>query len=247
MNKILDICFEGKARINPQQFKQINEEISSDTVLSVMGLFRERLPCSENFWRYKRNYDLHMKSTAESTGAATAVRETKRIASPKMRHVRALSPYAQMNQESAGGGKSFLSSIAGGAGGGFAAMVKKGGESNITAQRAEFQQKLDKIKKLQAKKKTDGGDAEMDNEGDESDGEETILVQPAAQQQLQTSDINMTDEEAAQNIPLNLLKSNQKKEKFIVQTGQMSPGGRQALEAPLSPGASFAMRDHSFK
>lgn len=39
----------------------MNEEISSDTVLALMGLFRERLPCSENFWRYKRNYDLYLK------------------------------------------------------------------------------------------------------------------------------------------------------------------------------------------
>jgi hypothetical protein len=31
-------------------------------VLSVLLLFRERLPCSENYWRYKRNYDLHVKS-----------------------------------------------------------------------------------------------------------------------------------------------------------------------------------------
>ena len=30
-------------------------------VLSVLLLFRERLPCSENYWRYKRNYELHMK------------------------------------------------------------------------------------------------------------------------------------------------------------------------------------------
>jgi hypothetical protein len=59
--KILDACFEGRQRIDPTQFKRMNEDISSDTVLAVLGLFRERLPCSENFWRYKRNYDLHMK------------------------------------------------------------------------------------------------------------------------------------------------------------------------------------------
>lgn len=29
-------------------------------LLSVLNLFREKLPCSENFWRYKRNYELHM-------------------------------------------------------------------------------------------------------------------------------------------------------------------------------------------
>jgi len=30
-------------------------------VLAVLSLFRERLPCSENYWRYKRNYELHMQ------------------------------------------------------------------------------------------------------------------------------------------------------------------------------------------
>jgi hypothetical protein len=94
----------------------MNEEISSDTVLAVLGLFRERLPCSENFWRYKRNYDLHMKNLQlsqnggaegsvdqQSMGPRSADGESmisnassmKRIASPKMRHVRALSPYSR--------------------------------------------------------------------------------------------------------------------------------------------------------
>lgn len=95
MNKILETCFEGKTRINPAQFKRINEEISSDTVLSIIGIFRERLPCSQNFWRYKRNYDQHMR---EKQGGALDT-TTRRIASPKMRHVRALSPYTRMQQE----------------------------------------------------------------------------------------------------------------------------------------------------
>jgi len=69
MNNILEICFEGKQRIDPSYFKKMNEEISSDTVLAVMSLFRERLPCSENFWRYKRNYDLHMKMMMQNQGA----------------------------------------------------------------------------------------------------------------------------------------------------------------------------------
>ena len=76
---------------------------SSDTVLAVLNLFRERLPCSENFWRYKRNYDLHVKinqnqganADAVSVMSAGSSTKTKRIASPKMRHVRALSPYSR--------------------------------------------------------------------------------------------------------------------------------------------------------
>jgi len=62
MYKILDMCFGAKEKINLQEFQKINEEISSDMLLSVLNLFREKLPCSENFWRYKRNYELHMKN-----------------------------------------------------------------------------------------------------------------------------------------------------------------------------------------
>ena len=54
--------------IDVAKFKKINEEISSDTLMSVLGLFRERLPCAENFWRYKRNYDQLM--TNQSSGPA---------------------------------------------------------------------------------------------------------------------------------------------------------------------------------
>ena len=105
MNNILNICFEGKQRVNTADFRKINEEISSDTVLAVLGLFRERLPCSENFWRYKRNYDLHVKILNENKpkeevpanvdgNGVVYGSSIKRVASPKMRHVRALSPYA---------------------------------------------------------------------------------------------------------------------------------------------------------
>jgi len=99
MNQILDACFEGKQRIDVNGFKKINEEISSDSVLAIKGLFRERLPCSENFWRYKRNYDLHMKmmnnsGRSEGTGRSSPT-TTKKIAFPQMKHVRVLSPYSR--------------------------------------------------------------------------------------------------------------------------------------------------------
>jgi len=46
----------------------MTEEKTSDMVLSVLSLFRERLPCSENFWRYKRNFELHMKMIEKNGG-----------------------------------------------------------------------------------------------------------------------------------------------------------------------------------
>ena len=47
-----------------EEFQAITETKTSDMVLSVLLLFRERLPCSENYWRYKRNYEMHMRILA---------------------------------------------------------------------------------------------------------------------------------------------------------------------------------------
>jgi hypothetical protein len=57
---VLDHCFGEKEKLNLQDFKEITENVTSDMVLSVLSIFRERLPCSENYWRYKNNYELHM-------------------------------------------------------------------------------------------------------------------------------------------------------------------------------------------
>ena len=65
MYKILDLCFGEQTKISFKDFLKINEEIASDSLLSVLNIFREKLPCSENFWRYKRNYELHMQSQQE--------------------------------------------------------------------------------------------------------------------------------------------------------------------------------------
>jgi len=62
MFAILDLCFEEKTEISQEDFLKITETKTSDMVLSVLSLFRERLSCSENYWRYKCNYEIHMKS-----------------------------------------------------------------------------------------------------------------------------------------------------------------------------------------
>ena len=84
-------------------------------LLSVLNLFREKLPCSENFWRYKRNYELHIKALKqqkeEEESEESKMKVDKRLspqlndlsldsntqkrvlASPKMSKIRPLSPY----------------------------------------------------------------------------------------------------------------------------------------------------------
>jgi hypothetical protein len=60
MYSILKLCFGQKKSLSQPEFKQITETVSSDMVLSVLSLLRERLPCSENYWRYRRNFELTM-------------------------------------------------------------------------------------------------------------------------------------------------------------------------------------------
>lgn len=60
MYSIFKLCFGQKKSLSQPEFKQITETVSSDMVLSVLSLLRERLPCSENYWRYRRNFELTM-------------------------------------------------------------------------------------------------------------------------------------------------------------------------------------------
>jgi len=77
--KTIDLCFGHKKKLNEEEFKKVNEEIASDTLLSVLNIFRDKLPCSENFWRYKRNYDLHRRETLnlENSNAFTSADSVK--------------------------------------------------------------------------------------------------------------------------------------------------------------------------
>lgn len=82
MYKILDICFDGKIKIDFKEFSKINEEIASDMLLSVLNLFRQKLPCSENFWRYKRNYELHMQSVEKDESKSGTSASKNKMTSP---------------------------------------------------------------------------------------------------------------------------------------------------------------------
>ena len=71
-------------------------------LLSILNLFREKLPCSENFWRYKRNFekkacqglkiDIGAEGRSEDSNPGY-----KEYASPVMKKLRPLSPYTQGN------------------------------------------------------------------------------------------------------------------------------------------------------
>ena len=59
----------------------------------------------------------------------------------------------------------------------------------------------------------------------------------------------MDEEIQCSDIPITSFKSNniEKKERFIQPAGQLSPKGQMQIDAPLSPTASYAMRDTQFR
>lgn len=66
MHKVINDCFEDNKSISLSKFRSITETKSSDMLLVMLGLFRERLPCSNNYWRFKRSYDSQVSQKASS-------------------------------------------------------------------------------------------------------------------------------------------------------------------------------------
>jgi len=48
----IEKIFEGRESLNIKQFTEIIEKVSSEMLLTIMTLVQERLPCSENFFRF---------------------------------------------------------------------------------------------------------------------------------------------------------------------------------------------------
>ena len=61
-----------------------------------MSVFREKLPCSDNYYRYLKNYEKILEQDTKK------VAEKKIIASPKM--LSRLSPSLKLSPRAAGGG-----------------------------------------------------------------------------------------------------------------------------------------------
>jgi hypothetical protein len=68
-------------------------------VLSVLSLLRERLPCSENYWRYRRNFEIQMKqknaADPSNPGVMQEMAKPKVLAPSHLSFVKNLSQYSQ--------------------------------------------------------------------------------------------------------------------------------------------------------
>jgi len=83
---MVDVCFGKKDKLNLEEFQKISENKSSDMLLVVLNLLREKLPCSENFYNFQDEFARQMAAEGKAPE-----QKTKKLASPMMR---SLSPTA---------------------------------------------------------------------------------------------------------------------------------------------------------
>lgn len=69
-----------------------------------MLLLQSSIPCSENFNRYKRNYEKYLISNPDTKDASRSEAEVRMIASPRL--MSKLKPFDQMNLNVGGGPES---------------------------------------------------------------------------------------------------------------------------------------------
>ena len=68
ISELLDLVFDNKEKLNLEEFQKINEEQTSDMLVTVLTLLRDKLPCSEMFYKYQREFE--EKAIKEGGGKA---------------------------------------------------------------------------------------------------------------------------------------------------------------------------------
>jgi len=66
IQNLITEVFGSKKRISLEEFKRINMEETSEMFLSIIILLQNSLPCTENFFRYQKNFEKYI--TTEEGG-----------------------------------------------------------------------------------------------------------------------------------------------------------------------------------
>jgi len=76
----LEQVFEHSEQINFAEYDRINREVSSEMFYSVMFTLHERLPCTQNFFKLKRDYRRNLDHSPISPHAIKAIASPKYVA-----------------------------------------------------------------------------------------------------------------------------------------------------------------------
>jgi len=93
ISELLDLVFEGKDKLGLEEFQKINEEHTSDMLVTVLTLLRDRLPCSETFYKYQKEFEAKATRVKKDEETKVSPKKTKTIASPRI--LKSLSPLAR--------------------------------------------------------------------------------------------------------------------------------------------------------
>lgn len=94
ISELLDLAFKGKDKLSLEDFQDVNENHTSDMLVTVLTLLRDKLPCSETFYKYQREFEEKMgKDSSSSGGGSGKIKKQKTIASPRI--LKSLSPLAR--------------------------------------------------------------------------------------------------------------------------------------------------------
>ena len=58
-NLVLEV-FGAKQRVNLAEFSRINQQVTSEMFLALLILLQNSLPCTENFYRYQKNFERYI-------------------------------------------------------------------------------------------------------------------------------------------------------------------------------------------
>jgi len=96
IENLISEIFGAKKRLSFEEYVRINQEITSEMFLSIIILLQQKLPCSENFYRYKKNYEKYMVTNKDAGDQLKPETDKPQlIASP--RHISKLSPIQSLN------------------------------------------------------------------------------------------------------------------------------------------------------
>mmetsp|Transcript_19109 Transcript_19109/g.22031 ORF Transcript_19109/g.22031 Transcript_19109/m.22031 type:complete len:786 (-) Transcript_19109:37-2394(-) len=84
ISSLIDLTFKKKDKINLEEFQDINENITSDMLVTVLTLLKDKLPCSEMFYKLQADFEEKMNAEKKADGKTPEVKKQKTIASPRI-------------------------------------------------------------------------------------------------------------------------------------------------------------------
>lgn len=113
ISDLLELAFSKKDKMNLEEFQKFNEEETSDMLVTVLTLLKEKLPCTETFFKLQSTFEQENGIAVDSSTSSSS-KATKTIASPRI--LKTLSPIARqasMRTDSQTEAVSYLQKLAG--------------------------------------------------------------------------------------------------------------------------------------